>query len=594
MAGSLAPTPPGAQRMKPVIDPRLGDIEDDSSSTKSRPLYAIAGTLLAEISFTKLAAAWLGLIIIPGIAIGLAPLVLSIWLAETSRKAAYSLTAVLPAVILIALIALGWLAARPLYRMAERSFWSLNAVLVQPGYALFREGLRHAAGTFLPYPTHRQRAITGVATALGAGLLLCALGLIIAALIWPATRWTGSVNNLSSPHLLLLPALANGVAVVACYLAAAAMVWAIADASMAQPQDLDAFDEAPNGAQRWRVAQLSDLHAVGERYGFRIESGRAGPRGNNRLKRILLELERIHASDPVDLILMTGDMTDAGSSAEWAEFLDALSLHPALLERTLILPGNHDVNVVDRANPARFDLPASPMKRLRQMRTLSAMEAVQGKRVRVIDRGGKRLGPPLTEVVAQHRDAIISLANKGTRHHVHALGRLWADIFPMVLPPASEDGLGALLLDSNSDTHFSFTNALGMISAAQAQGVTIAADAFPQARWIVALHHHLVEYPKPAKAFSERIGTALINGSWAVRQFSGLRSRALIMHGHRHVDWAGDCGGLRIVSAPSPVMGARDCDATWFYIHNLAAGSGARRALRLLSPERVEVPGEPA
>ena len=46
-----------------------------------------------------------------------------------------------------------------------------------------------------------------------------------------------------------------------------------------------------------------------------------------------------------------------------------------LRERTLILPGNHDVNIVDRANPARLDLPTSPGKRLRQMRALSAMAA---------------------------------------------------------------------------------------------------------------------------------------------------------------------------------------------------------------------------
>ena len=52
------------------------------------------------------------------------------------------------------------------------------------------------------------------------------------------------------------------------------------------------------------------------------------------------------------------------------EFLDALALHPALLERCLILPGNHDVNIVDRANPARLELPTSPGKRLRQMRAL--------------------------------------------------------------------------------------------------------------------------------------------------------------------------------------------------------------------------------
>ena len=30
----------------------------------------------------------------------------------------------------------------------------------------------------------------------------------------------------------------------------------------------------------WRIAHLSEVHVVGERYGFRIESGRSGPIGN--------------------------------------------------------------------------------------------------------------------------------------------------------------------------------------------------------------------------------------------------------------------------------------------------------------------------
>ena len=55
----------------------------------------------------------------------------------------------------------------------------------------------------------------------------------------------------------------------------------------------------------------------------------------------------------------------------------------------LMLPGNHDVNIVDRANPARLDLPFSPGKRLRQMRTLSAIAAVQGDRVHVVDGAGE-------------------------------------------------------------------------------------------------------------------------------------------------------------------------------------------------------------
>ena len=60
-------------------------------------------------------------------------------------------------------------------------------------------------------------------------------------------------------------------------------------------------------------------------------------------------------------------------------------LTPRLAGLLIGLPGNHDVNVVDRANPARLDLPTSPTKRLRQLRTVSALAALQGTRVKVVD-----------------------------------------------------------------------------------------------------------------------------------------------------------------------------------------------------------------
>jgi 3',5'-cyclic AMP phosphodiesterase CpdA len=104
----------------------------------------------------------------------------------------------------------------------------------------------------------------------------------------------------------------------------------------------------------WCIAQLSDIHVVGERYGFRIESGRSGPQGNERLARVLARLDAIHAEEPLDLVLFTGDMTDAGLSTEWAEFLSTLACYPRLQERSLILPGNHDLNVVDRTNPVEL------------------------------------------------------------------------------------------------------------------------------------------------------------------------------------------------------------------------------------------------
>jgi hypothetical protein len=155
------------------------------------------------------------------------------------------------------------------------------------------------------------------------------------------------------------------------------------------------------------------------------------------------------------------------------------------------------------------------------------------------------------------------------------------------VPPVTDNGLGIILLNSNVDSQFSFTNALGTISAQQVRGIEIAAAQYPQACWVIGLHHHLVEYPRAGHALAERIGTALINGNWFVRRLRHLASRAVLMHGHRHIDWIGECAGLQIISGPSPVMEATDDHTICFYIHSLAAGVKGR--LNLLPPQRVVV-----
>jgi hypothetical protein len=257
----------------------------------------------------------------------------------------------------------------------------------------------------------------------------------------------------------------------------------------------------------------------------------------------------------------------------------------------LMVPGNHDLNIVDRANPARLDLPTSRNKRLRKVRLLSAITAIQGTRVRVVDQSGGRLGESLAAALTPHLGRMVAFADSGRPRLTTELAEVWSRIFPLVLPPDQDDGLGIILLNSNADTHFSFTNALGMISTEQAHGIEIASRQFPRACWVIALHHHVVEYPRAAKALSERIGTALINGNWFVRRLQSLAGRAVLMHGHRHVDWIGEYAGLPIVSAPSPIMDATDDVSTCFYVHTLAVGLDRR--LRLLRPERVTVAGQP-
>ena len=577
--------------MQPILDPRKGDLETDASSTKRRSILALAGSLLVEISLPKLVFAWALLLVLPGLLLGLAPILVADWVRLLSSQIAALVIGFWSLLLLAIILVVGWYGWRTLFRLVESRFWALNSIVVQPGYAACRELLRHIAEKlFGAKLTQARRARLRSVAALASGLMLGGLALLVLWLVLPHTQFFGSIAEIGSWRELASVALANSIVVVMAYLGFMAVLWGIADALMPAPRDLKGFDASPADARLWRVVHLSDVHVVGEPYGFRLESGRVGPRGNDRFIRLLKQLDRLDRSTPFDAILITGDLTDAGTSAEWSEFLSIMGKHPRLCARSFVLPGNHDVNIVDRANPARFDLPTGPNRRLRLLRALSAMNLLQGDRVRVVDFPNRRLGMTLAEALKPHEKEIRHFADTGRPQYSYAIPELWARMFPMVVPPDEDDGLGIVLLNSNADTHFSFTNALGMVAAEQVNGMEIAFAQYPRACWLIALHHHVLEYPWAAKALSERIGTTLINGNWFVRKLRRLADRAVLLHGHRHIDWMGDCGGLTILSAPSPVMEATNAMTTGFYIHTFTIDGEGR--LLLLTPKRIEVPGE--
>src|ERR1700759_3716823 len=94
--------------MKPIIDPRDGDIEDDASSTKQRSLFSLAGSLLAEISLPKLAVVWVLLIGFPGVGLGLAPVLVSLWFTPTTSRVSYVLAGMSPIVVIAILVGFAW------------------------------------------------------------------------------------------------------------------------------------------------------------------------------------------------------------------------------------------------------------------------------------------------------------------------------------------------------------------------------------------------------------------------------------------------------------------------------------------------------
>src|SRR5438270_12298714 len=179
-----------------LIDPRHGDIEDDAASPGQRSLLAIAGSLLVEISLPKLLFAWTVLLLLPAVLLGLAPLLVSAWFSTLSEQLA-TLTEIGTAFALLAIVAVGWIGWRPLFRIAEVNFWSLNALAVQPGYAFTREALRHLAEQmFGRHSNALERTHLRAAASAVAGIVLCGCAMLIVVLVWPSSGCVGTVTDL--------------------------------------------------------------------------------------------------------------------------------------------------------------------------------------------------------------------------------------------------------------------------------------------------------------------------------------------------------------------------------------------------------------
>jgi hypothetical protein len=76
-------------------------------------------------------------------------------------------------VIVLVLAVLGWLGGKPAFRLFENSFWSLQALGIQPAYAICREGLRHLLEGLLPsgIATAKRNTIRAAGAAIS-GLLI--------------------------------------------------------------------------------------------------------------------------------------------------------------------------------------------------------------------------------------------------------------------------------------------------------------------------------------------------------------------------------------------------------------------------------------
>jgi 3',5'-cyclic AMP phosphodiesterase CpdA len=574
-----------------IWDFRRGDDDDNRTSPHGGGLRRVLTSAALEFNYVKGAIGLLILVIGPAVLVGIVPSAVVTYIRLKLGAAAAVGYSPMVAIALLALLvgAALWI-GRPLLPKAVENFWHLHYTLVFPVFVAAREILRsifqqfsHRAAT--PEELERTRRL---GTILGA-LLFAGGGLALALTIDLSFGLQLVDVEHVRPWAVARAVLGNAAVILGLSTAVESLYWVWRELRFRGR----VLDWAPRplqpGSAIDRVAHMSDLHFVGARYGCRMEVGTQGPQGNQCIRHALCQLTAIHESNPLDRVLVTGDITDDGTRAEWAEFTDLLRDYPDLRARLSFVPGNHDVNIVDRNNPGRFDLPGSASQSLRKFRVVLALDTLQGDRAHIVDRTSGTLGPTLKDYLREdgRAERLRALAESGAVRGRREMLKVWDEVFPLVEPPAAGHGYGLILLNSNARSHFALTNAIGVVNPAQLKALKSILRGSPHSAWMILLHHQVVEYPDPSISLSDRIALALVNAPDVLAAIAPHASRCLVLHGHRHRDWIGTCQDVVLCSAPSVTLGCQEGDRGSFYVHEFALGAGG--AIQLAATERVKV-----
>ena len=320
------------------------------------------------------------------------------------------------------------------------------------------------------------------------------------------------------------------------------------------------------------ITQLSDLHLTG---GKKTLEGNASP---DPQFEETLRLFGKHINES-DLILITGDITDSGQPEEWTSFF---SHYPSeLLDKTIIIPGNHDINI---AGPSIFHVndPKLVVRGAKLVRMMMAIRFAQGEKAYVVDENDKIISlsafldrrlPELVDFLYSNHalDSVVEVdkfaqtpAEQRFSKHAPLPNRilaLWNQIFPMAIP--LNDGFTVYVFDTCKRNLSIVDNAFGELSASEKLSPLKRFDLlrssknFQKTSSLLAMHHHIVLPIKP-KTFGRRIQARAMVMLDAPQVYQHLRNipQSIVFHGHRHVHYLLSIEDkLQVISAPSTTLG---------------------------------------
>jgi 3',5'-cyclic AMP phosphodiesterase CpdA len=225
-----------------------------------------------------------------------------------------------------------------------------------------------------------------------------------------------------------------------------------------------------------------------------------------RLARLLREVDR----RPPCPLVVTGDVTDLGSEADWKLFTGTVD---GYRQRPCLLPGNHDI-AINRGFESDRRL------RRRQEREARFVEAARRC-------GGESAGT-----------------------------------FPVMIPL---EGATLILLDSNRyRSRYVLSNAIGLLGRRQLKRLetTLRGLRATPKPLIVAMHHHLAFRRTVATTRFQRImdrfkvvldGRKLVRLLQVYAQQTGMP--VLVIHGHQHETYRERIGDVLIYGHPSSTLG---------------------------------------